>query len=94
METDRLLCSVLALRGGGIDASLEELGVMERVTLGPEPGHLSVESKCSIAQHLQNAPKGGLIGSGRGLLNPEIISSAIVEPTNALSPRQSKSKNM
>jgi hypothetical protein len=40
LEIDRLLCSVLALLGGDIDASLEELGVMERVTIGPKPGHL------------------------------------------------------
>ena len=66
-------------------ASITRL-VIERVSVA--------ESKYFVAQCLQSTevPTGALIGSVHGLLTAEIISSDIVEGTNALSPRQSKSK--
>jgi hypothetical protein len=47
-----------------------------------------------IAQRLLSVSrqKGDLIRFARGILNPDIISAAVVEHTNALSSRQSKSK--
>jgi hypothetical protein len=47
-----------------------------------------------IGQRLLSvSQQGDLIRFARGFLNPDLISAAIVEPTNALSTRQSKSKS-